>query len=76
MSDDATAQIIDTVNQRVITLEHAIFGNGRKGIKERVITIEAEITTTVKLLKFLIALSVPSFISIIAIVVTLIQKGS
>jgi len=57
------------VAQKISSLEHAVFGNGRPGLLSRTDRMEAKIDTAVKLLWGMMILAVPSAVSVLSIAV-------
>lgn len=53
----------------LISLKNAVFGNGRKGLTDRVTVIETKIDTGSKLLWGILLLSIPNVISVIKLFV-------
>ena len=60
---------MSTQAERIKQLEHSVYGNGRRGLKERVIIIETRLDTGIKLLWGILLLMVPTTVSVAAVVI-------
>ena len=56
------------INRRLENLEHAVFGNGRKGIKDELIELKTEIQTFRKIAVWQIGIAIIMLCSLLKII--------
>jgi len=70
---EPTNQPYPGLERDVKELRHTVYGNGQPGIKTRVERIETQMQTGVKILWGLLALAIPSTLSVISIAIAYIK---
>lgn len=59
MEEKSQSEQNEEATRRIRRLEHDLYGNGRRGIGDRVTIVETEFTTIKRLLYLVIVVSVP-----------------